>query len=90
MITVSLRLDDKMKAELDEMCAEMGMNISTFFMVYAKKALRERRIPFSIEAPVDPFYSEANLTQIAKADRQVKDGRVIVKTIEELEAMAGE
>ena len=26
--------------ELDKMCDEMGMNLTTFFMIYAKKALR--------------------------------------------------
>ena len=87
MTTISLRLDDDMKKELDEMCAEMGMNITTFFMIYAKKALRDRKIPFEITAPVAPFYSEKNLAQIQKADQQVKRGRVVVKTMEELEAM---
>ena len=87
MPTISLRLDDDMKKELDEMCAEMGMNITTFFMIYAKKALRDRKIPFEITAPVEPFYSEKNLAQIQKADQQVKRGRVVVKTMEELEAM---
>lgn len=51
MTTISLRMDDEMKKELDEMCEAMGMNISTFYMVYTKKALRERKIPFEIEAP---------------------------------------
>ena len=87
MTTISLRLDDDMKKELDEMCAEMGMNITTFFMIYAKKALRDRKIPFEITAPVEPFYSEKNLAQIQKADQQVKRGRVVVKTMEDLEAM---
>ena len=87
MTTISLRLDDDMKKELDEMCAEMGMNITTFFMIYAKKALRDRKIPFEITAPVEPFYSVKNLAQIQKADQQVKRGRVVVKTMEELEAM---
>ena len=32
-------------------------HISTFYMIYTKKALRDRRIPFDIEAPADPFYS---------------------------------
>jgi len=41
MITVSLRFDDEMKKELDQMCDAMGMNLTTFFMIYAKKALRE-------------------------------------------------
>ena len=49
MTTISLRMDDEMKKELDEMCEAMGMNISTFYMVYTKKALRERKIPFEIE-----------------------------------------
>ncbi|MBQ3508665.1 MAG: type II toxin-antitoxin system RelB/DinJ family antitoxin [Peptococcaceae bacterium] len=87
MTTISLRLDDDMKKELDAMCAEMGMNITTFFMIYAKKALRDRKIPFEITAPADPFYCEANIAQIKKADQQVQKGRVVVKTMEELEAM---
>ena len=61
MTTVSLRFDDDMKRELDEMCEEMGMNITTFFTIYAKKALRERRIPFDIEAPVKPDATESAL-----------------------------
>ncbi len=90
MTTVSLRFDDNMKKELDEMCDEMGMNITTFFMIYAKKALRERSIPFEITAPIDPFYSSSNKAQIEKAEQQVKDGKIITKSLSELEAMAGE
>ncbi len=87
MTTVSLRFDDDMKKQLDEMCDEMGMNITTFFMIYAKKALRDRRIPFEITAPLDPFYSDSNMEQLKRAAQQVKDGQIIVKTMEELEAM---
>lgn len=87
MTTVSLRFDDEMKKQLDEMCDEMGMNLTTFFMIYAKKALRDRRIPFEIAAPLDPFYSDSNMEQLRKAGQQIKNGQVIVKTLEELEAM---
>ena len=51
MTTVSLRLDDELKKGLDQMCAEMGMSLTTFFTIYAKRALLERRIPFEITAP---------------------------------------
>lgn len=87
MTTVSLRFDDEMKKQLDEMCAEMGMNLTTFFMIYAKKALRDRRIPFEIAAPLEPFYSDSNMEQLKKSNQQIKNGQVVVKTIEELEAM---
>lgn len=88
MTTISLRLDDEMKKELDAMCEEMGMNISTFFMIYAKKALRDRKIPFEISAPVEPFYTENNFAQLRKSNEQIEEGKVIVKTMKELEEMA--
>ena len=90
MTTVSLRFEDGMKRELDEMCSEMGMNLTTFFMVYAKRALRDRRIPFDITAPIDPFYSKSNMNQIERAVAQVEDGKIVTKTLDELEALAGE
>lgn len=88
MTTVSIRLDDQDKIALEEMCAEMGMNISTFYMLYTKKVLRDRKIPFTIEAPIEPFYSVANMEQIRKADAQVKAGKVVTRSLEELETMA--
>lgn len=90
MTTVSLRFDDEMKRQLDEMCDEMGMNLTTFFMIYAKKALRDRRIPFEVAAPLDPFYSDSNMEQLRKASQQIENGQIIVKTMEELEAMERE
>lgn len=90
MVTVSLRLEDNFKKELDMMCDEMGMNLTTFFMIYAKKALRERKIPFEIEAPRDSFYSKTNMEHIEKSMQQLEEGKVVVKTMEELEAMENE
>lgn len=87
MTTVSLRIDDKTKKELDAMCDEMGMNITTFFMIYVKRALRDRKIPFEIVASADSFYSKENLEQIKKSNKQIEEGKVVTKSMEELEAM---
>ncbi|MFH1513213.1 MAG: type II toxin-antitoxin system RelB/DinJ family antitoxin [Bacillota bacterium] len=87
MVTVSIRLDEKLKSELDEMCGEMGMNLTTFFMLYAKKAARDRRIPFEIAAPRDPFYGDANQKRLRESARQIHDGKTVTKTMAELEAM---
>ena len=87
MTTVSLRIEDKMKKELDDMCTEMGMNITTFFMIYAKRALRDRKIPFEIVAPRDPFYSKENMECIKESKQQIAEGKIVQKTMEELEAM---
>jgi DNA-damage-inducible protein J len=87
MITISIRLDDDLKAELDEMCEEMGLNLTTFFTLYAKKAVRDRKIPFEITAPKDSFYSETNMKRLQSSLEQLRDGKVVVKSMEELEAM---
>ena len=57
MTTISLRLDDDLKRDLEQMCSDMGMSLTTFFTIYAKRALRDRKIPFEITAPaptIDP------------------------------------
>ena len=36
----------------------------------------------------DPFYSESNMLAIDKSLKELEEGKVIVKTMEQLEAMA--
>ena len=71
MAAVTLMFEDKMKSELEEIVSEMGMNLSTFFMIYAVRVLRDRRIPFYIDAPEDPFYSPANMERLKKSIAQL-------------------
>lgn len=49
---------------------------------------REKRIQF--EVSMDPFYSESNLAALDHSIQQLKEGKVVIKTMEELEAMANE
>lgn len=36
---------------------------------------------------VDPFYSESNMKHLDKSIKQLEDGKVVIKTMKELEAM---
>ena len=51
--TFSVRMDEKLKNELDELCAQFGMNTSVAINIFARAVVRERRIPFEISAPSD-------------------------------------
>ena len=44
-----------------------------------------KKITFSVS--IDPFYSKENIAALQNSIDEVKDGKVIMKTIEELEAM---
>jgi len=87
-VLVNIRMDEDLKKSMEETCRTLGLNMTTAFTIFAKKVSREQRIPFDVS--VDPFYSERNLLAIDEAAKQINQGRVIVKTMEELESMADE
>ena len=47
--TLSIRMDENLKKQLEWLCGELGMTISTAVTVFAKTAVRERRIPFDLQ-----------------------------------------
>ncbi|MBO5803661.1 MAG: type II toxin-antitoxin system RelB/DinJ family antitoxin [Bacteroidales bacterium] len=53
-IATTIRMDADLKAEFDKLCDEFGMSANTAFNIYVKTVIRQRRIPFTIEAdPID-------------------------------------
>ena len=85
-VLINIRMDEELKKSMEDTCRTLGMNMTTAFTIFAKKVSREQRIPFDVS--VDPFYSERNLAAIEEAAGQIEQGRVVVKTLEELETLA--
>lgn len=52
MKTISIRLEDAVYEELSAMLEAMGQTKQTFYETYTRTALRQRSIPFIIEAPI--------------------------------------
>lgn len=91
MVSVTLRFDEEMKKQLDELCDDLGMNLTTFFMIYAKKALKTKGIPFRVSSKDnDPFYSASNMNALKESFKQYEEGRIVHKTLEELEKMTSD
>lgn len=87
--TLSVRMDAELKRQLDALCADVGMTTSTAINMFAKAFVRERRLPFEVVAS-DLFYSEANMKHLQRSIKQLEEGQVITKTMDELETMANE
>jgi DNA-damage-inducible protein J len=73
MMNVSVRMDNETKKEFEKFCKDVGLSISGAFNIFAKKVIREHRIPFEISAE-DPFYSEENQAVLAKRIEDVNNG----------------
>lgn len=71
-INVNIRMDEDLKKQFDAFCSDIGMSMTTAFCVFAKTAVRERRIPFAISLENDPFYSPTNLARLKKSIAQME------------------
>ena len=49
-LNVNIRMDADLKKQFEAFCADMGMSMTTAITLFAKKTVREYRIPFEIGA----------------------------------------
>lgn len=49
---VCIRMDAELKKQFEEFCADVGMSMTTAVTVFAKKAVRENKIPFEISGDI--------------------------------------
>lgn len=73
-VNVNFRLDEDVKKSMEQVCAELGLSMSSAFTIFAKKVSREKRIPFDVS--IDPFYSESNIRHLEKKMEEYKAGRL--------------
>ncbi len=74
LVTMSLRVDEQTKKQVEEFCADVGMNPTTAINLFFKAMLRENRIPFEIYR--DPFYSPANLAHVRRSIAEAEAGKL--------------
>ena len=58
--TLSVRMDQDVKKQLDALCADVGMTTSTAINMFAKAFIREQRLPFDVIASesIKTLYTE--------------------------------
>ena len=82
-VLFNFRMDAQVKADMEKVCEDLGMNMSTAFNIYAKKIAREHRIPFELSA--DPFYSESNLAFLREGLDALNAGKGVEHELIEVE-----
>ena len=78
---VNFRMDEELKSNMEQVCKEMGLSMTTAFTMFATKVSKEKRIPF--EVAVDPFYAEENIERLRRAIADVESGKAKL-TVHEL------
>ena len=70
---INFRIDESTKKQMEQICNELGITLSTAFNIFAKKVIREKRIPFDLY--IDPLYSKSNMTAIDESIKQLDEGK---------------
>ena len=82
--TFSVRMDSEVKKELDDFCAQVGMNSTVAFNMFARAVLREKRLPFEVTTVSDPFFSESNLAHLRRGVDALNSGKGVEHRIIEV------
>ena len=75
---VSIRMDTELKAQADELFAELGMNLSTAFNIFVRQSLREGGIPFEIRTDRP---NKETIAAMLEAENIAKDPNVKLSLI---------
>lgn len=77
--SVTVRIDEDLKKHVEMLLADMGLNMSTAFTLFAKAIIRKGKIPFEIAA--DPFFSESNQLYLKRAVAALEAGEGIERDL---------
>ena len=69
---INFRMDAEEKNLFEDVCEQLGLTITAAFKMFAKKVVRERRIPFDLS--LDPFYSESNMEHLRRGVKALDEG----------------
>lgn len=51
-VSVNIRIDKELKRAFEDFCDDVGLSMTSAFLLFAKKTVRENRIPFEIDRGV--------------------------------------
>ncbi len=83
--SINIRMDEELKKSFEDVCQQLGLNMTTAITIFAKKMSREKRIPF--EVSIDSFYSMSNIKALKESIKELEDGKIVTKTLDELNEM---
>ena len=84
LATFSVRMDENLKKQFDMLCSEFGMNATTAVNVFARAVVRERKIPFEIQATSVDTLKGLGMQEFLSLREQAKENSVQDLSIDEI------
>jgi DNA-damage-inducible protein J len=84
---LNIRIEKDLKDRAEAFFSDLGMNMTTAVNIFLRQSLRQGKIPFEIISVSDPFYSTKNMAVLERSLNELREGRTVTKTLDELRAM---
>ena len=82
----SVRMDEDLKQQFDNLCTAFGMNMSTAINVFARAVVREKKIPFEIKASSSEMTRKDALDAFEELRSKAQNGPAKDMSMEEIDA----
>ena len=78
-VNVSMRIDEQLKVQLQDLMDNLGLDMTTFFTMAAKQAVREQALPFKPSLNVGTY--NLNAYKLAMENTKYnKDGKATISS----------
>ena len=88
--SMTLRVDNSLKKNFDNLCEEFGFTTTAAITVFMKTVVRERKIPFEIKAASKDEINAKGLEAILKMGKQAEEAGIQDMSLEEINAIIKE
>lgn len=79
---VTMRIDETLKAQLQELMSSLGLDMTTFFTMAAKQAVREQALPFKPDMNTGIYGLQAYKLAMQNTNYN-KEGKAVVSSDDE-------
>ncbi len=72
---VTIRMDENLKKQAEELFSELGLSMTTALIVFTKQAVREQRLPFTISRNVPNAETLMAMDEVGKTKQNPGDDK---------------
>jgi DNA-damage-inducible protein J len=67
-------MDADIKEQLDNFCNAVGMNTNTAINMFARRVVRDKKLPFEVALIGEPLTGEACLAEMSRRVKKIETG----------------
>ncbi len=82
--SINMRIDPELKEKVENLFSELGLSTSEAIKIFLHQSLLQGGLPFDVKN----YHKTNYFAELHQSIEQLEQGKIVIKTIDELEEMA--